>query len=157
MRRPFAAILALALALTLAGPAAAGGDPPIVFPAGVACTFELHIYVGAGGPVHRQDLANGVVLSAGRGNALIFENASTRATLATPATGAVTRTVPGADGGSTVTMMGANVLIMWPTDSPPGPSTTLYIGRVVITMDAQANTTLISAAGRSLDVCAAIS
>ena len=30
---------------------------------------------------------------------------------------------------------GHNVLILFPTDVPAGPSTTLYVGRVVVTVD----------------------
>ncbi len=155
MRRPFAAIAAIALVLTIAGPAAAA-DPP-TFPAGLVCSFGLNVSQGAGGPRHDQVLHNGVIVSAGRGNALVFENAETHATFETPATGATTRTVPGPDGSVTMTMTGANVLFMFPTDTPAGPSTTLYVGRVVVMIDAGSNFTILSSTGRSVDICKALS
>ena len=40
-----------------------------------------------------------------------------------------------ADGTSTYTTMGHLVLIMFPSDVPAGPSTTLYVGHVVFDVD----------------------
>jgi hypothetical protein len=49
------------------------------------------------------------------------------------------------------------VLIMFPTDEPAGPSTTLYVGRVVFDADAAFNFTLRSTRGTATDLCAALS
>jgi hypothetical protein len=155
MRRLFAGAAALAVVLALIAPATVAAAEPD-YPAGVACSFALNIHVGDGGPQNVHELAYGAVLSAGRGNALTFENAATGKTLETPATGAVSRWVFSADG-ARLTMTGANVLIMYPTDMPAGPSTTLYIGRVVADFDLAWNTTLVSASGLSIDICRALS
>jgi hypothetical protein len=39
---------------------------------------------------------------------------------------------------------------------PAGPSTTLYVGRVVYTVDADAVFTLQSTSGRETDICATL-
>ena len=56
----------------------------------------------------------------------------------------------------TTVMTGHNILILFPTDIPAGPSTTLYVGRVVFTVDANGVYTLGSTSGRSTDICAAL-
>jgi hypothetical protein len=40
---------------------------------------------------------------------------------------------------------------------PAGSSTTLYVGRVVFTADADSNFTLVSTSGTATDICAALS
>src|SRR3954468_14424532 len=97
------------------------------------------------------------MLSAGVGFQLTFTNLSTGATTALPANGAVMKTVYNADGTRTVTTTGHNVLILFPSDVPAGPSTTLYVGRVVYTLDAQDAFTLRSTRGTATDICAALS
>ena len=54
--------------------------------------------------------------------------------------------------------MGHLVLIMFPSDVPAGPSTTLYVGRVVFDVDnATGVFTLREARGNATDLCAALS
>ena len=161
-RMSVAAVVALTttLAVSAAGATAAGHDE--VFPAGTACDFPLAIDIGSGGPrVERTFVdANGNrvrVISAGVGSQLTFTNLSTDATIAFPANGAVTNTVYNADGSQTVTLTGHNVLILFPTDVPAGPSTTLYVGRVVFNIDVNGNFTLVSTSGTATDICAALS
>jgi hypothetical protein len=48
------------------------------------------------------------------------------------------------------------VLILFPTDVPAGPSTTLYVGRVVFTVVGDVFT-LRSTSGTATDICAALS
>jgi hypothetical protein len=62
-----------------------------------------------------------------------------------------------ADGSQTVTVTGHNVLILFPTDVPAGPSTTLYVGRVVCTIGVDQVFTLKSTSGKATDICAALS
>ena len=62
-----------------------------------------------------------------------------------------------ADGSQRVTLTGHNVLILFPSDVPAGPSTTLYVGRVVFTVDVNGIFTLVSTSGTSTDLCAALS
>ena len=52
---------------------------------------------------------------------------------------------------------GHNVIILYPTDVPAGPSTTLYVGQVVYMDDGYGNFTLVKTSGKSLDICAALS
>ena len=56
-----------------------------------------------------------------------------------------------------MTLTGHNVLILFPSDVPAGPSTTLYVGRVVFTADVNGIFTLVSTSGTSTDLCAALS
>ena len=62
-----------------------------------------------------------------------------------------------ADGSQTVTVTGHNVLILFPSDVPAGPSTTLYVGRVVYTIGTDGVFTLVSTSGTATDICAALS
>jgi len=52
--------------------------------------------------------------------------------------------------------MGHNVLILFPTDEPAGPSTTLVVGRAVIAVDANQNFTVQQISGTTTDICAAL-
>lgn len=151
---------AAVLLVGAAGPATAA-HYHVDFEPGVACDFGLGVDIDEVGPqnVHAfTDKDENVVwvLSAGRGNDLTFTNAATGATLSLMATGAVTRTYPHPDGSMTQVFTGMNVLFMFPTDKPAGPSTTLYVGRVVADFDAAYNTTLWSTSGSSMDICAAL-
>jgi hypothetical protein len=49
------------------------------------------------------------------------------------------------------------VLILFPSDVPEGPSTTLYVGRVVFTIDDAGVFTVVSTSGKSTDICAELS
>ncbi len=61
------------------------------------------------------------------------------------------------DGSYTETLTGHNVLILFPTDVPAGPSTTLYVGSVVFTVDLAAVFTVQRVSGKATDICAALS
>jgi hypothetical protein len=64
------------------------------------------------------------------------------------------KTTTNADGTFTVQATGHNVVILFPTDVPAGPSTTLYTGRLVYTVDASNNFTVVSSSGPTTDICA---
>jgi hypothetical protein len=53
-----------------------------------------------------------------------------------------------------VVTTGHLVLILFPTDVPAGPTTTLYVGRVVYRSDALSNFTLLGTTGKATDICA---
>jgi hypothetical protein len=157
-----AAVAASLVLGMLAGPASAS-----VFymelPAGVACAgFDLGIEGGpaVGGGAYREftDRDGNLVraVSAGTGFALTFTNLSTGATVALPSNGAVASTRLGADGTQHVTLLGHNVIILFPSDVPAGPSTTLYVGRVTYTVNQAGLFTLGSSSGTTLDICDAI-
>ena len=157
-----AAAVAWAAALLVSAQASFAAPVHLEFPAGTACTFGLaidgvggdqrtdHSFVDADGNTVR-------ILSTGTGFQLTLTNLASGATLALPANGAVADTVFNADGSQTVTLTGHNVLILFPSDVPAGPSTTLYVGRVVYTADANGVFTLVSTSGTATDLCAALS
>ena len=160
--------LALILILTtLTGPGgvAAAADPPdavIDLPAGTACPdFDLRIEIRGGNQVVKEftDKNGNVVrtLTAGKGSALSFMNLSSGATFSLKANGAVTNTRFNPDGSSTSSTTGHNVLILFPTDIPAGPSTTLHVGRVVFTVDTNGVFTMQSVSGKTTDICAILS
>ena len=152
----------MAAALGFASPANAAGPPDFSFdlPAGLACSFELRIEGWGGNQVYKEfmDKDGNVirVLSAGTGSALTFTNLATSAALSTKSNGAVSHITLNPDGSITQTNTGHTILILFPTDTPSGPSTTLYVGRIVITIDTGGNYTLQRQSGNSVDICAAL-
>src|SRR5690349_5981862 len=141
--RYFSAFM-MAAVLGYASPSIAADDPPdfvVTYPAGLVCVyFDLQIE-GWNNKQHVQEFKDkkGIVrtLSVGRGSALRYTNVSTGKTFSSKPNGAVAHTTYNPDGSSTQKLTGHNVVILFPTDSPLGPSTTLYDGdRVVISIDA---------------------
>jgi hypothetical protein len=138
-------------------------DPTIIeLPAGspfAACAFTLRIEIrSAKNPVIQEfkDRNGNVVrlLRAGKGDTLVFTNVDTQRALAPLTTGgSVMWTKLNPDGSATVALTGHNVLILFPTDVG-GPSTTLYIGRVVYTVDTAGVFAVQSSTGSSTDICA---
>jgi hypothetical protein len=143
-------------------PSTAIADPDFILdlPAGLACAnFDLRIEITASpNRVYREfyDKSGNLVryISAGKGNDLTVMNLSTGARLTLKANGSVDKTRFNPDGTTTSTATGHHLIIFFPTDNPPGPSTTLYVGRVVWTVDTSGVWTLISTAGNSTDICA---
>ncbi len=136
-------------------------DGTIPFDAGQACSFALNIdFVGEFQPTKEFKDKNGNVvrtLSAGKGVALTLTNSNTGATLSLKANGSVAHTTINPDGSMTVVATGHNLIILFDTDIPAGPSTTLYVGKVVYTIDAGGVWTLQQSSGKSTDICAALS
>ena len=55
----------------------------------------------------------------------------------------------------TYTNTGHTGLILFPTDVPAGPTTTLYVGRMIYSVDPSTGVfTFLGSNGRQLDVCA---
>ena len=96
-------------------------------------------------------------IDAGRGNDLVFTDVDTGRTFSLEANGSVSRTTYNPDGTRTIASTGHNVVILFPTDEPAGPSTQLYVGRLVYTADDDNNFVLQSFAGTTTDICAALS
>ena len=157
--------------ITLAGSALSLAQDGFCLPTGVACTgFPLQIDVFApdhGQTVVRQfkDKAGNVVrllTVAGQGNTLVFTRAVTedcsvtsQKQLSIKTNGSVVNTRYNADGTQTVTNTGQNVVIFFPTDHP-GPSSNLYVGRLIYTIDILGAFTLKSFNGAATDICAAL-
>jgi hypothetical protein len=147
------------------GASAVADEPPVSevgFPAGVVCEFGLH--VAAFGDVDdpgkmRNDKDGNIVqkVASGVGYDLVFTNVSTSMSVTTKANGSNNWTTTRSDGTTTTVLTGHNIVFMFPTDVPAGPSTTLYVGRVVIEIDAAGVYTLTHVAGRQFDICAALS
>ena len=156
-----ALILTLATVLGSGSPATAADSTTIELPAGLACDFGLSVEIRGGNQVMKEfvDKNGNVVrmLSAGKGSALSFTNLSTGATFSLKANGSVTHTTVNPDGSSTVATTGHNVIVLFPTDVPAGPSTTLYVGRVVFTVDSSGVFTVQQVSGQTTDICAVLS
>ena len=140
--------------------AAATPDFTLELPTGTACNFDLKIE-GWGGNRHFREFtdANGNLvrsLDTGTGAALRFTNLSNGKTLSTKSNGAVSAKRYNPDGSYTETDTGHNLLILFPTDVPAGPSTTLIAGRVVFTVDTSAVFTVLNISGKTTDICAAL-
>ena len=160
--------IAIAAMFALAAPAFADTPPDfsITFPAGLTCPFELKID-GWFGNDNRAELTfkedkNGYVrsISAGKGSTLRYTNTSNQKTMSTKANGSVFHTLTYlADGSQLWSLTGHNVLLMFPTDFPPGPTTTLYTGQVTYTVAPAAMggyATVLSSSGKAFDICGAL-
>lgn len=158
-----APILAAAVLLGATMPLSAHGvtQDPIVLPEGLACAgFGLRVdFAGdrKDAKVHTDRNGNVRTISSGKGYDLLFTNLDTGATVLLKGNGSVMKTTMHADGTSTVAITGHNVLILFDTDVPAGPSTTLYVGRVTYTVDAMGVYRLQSTSGRSTDICSQLS
>ena len=146
----------------IAAPPVDSTPPPftIELEAGLACNFDLLIE-GSGGNRHLKEFTdkNGNIvrsLNAGTGSALQFTNLTTGNTFSTKSNGAVAHTRFNSDGSFTETDTGHNLLILFPTDVPAGPSTTLIVGHVVFTVDINGVFTVLDVSGRTIDICAAL-
>ena len=131
-------------------------------PAGVACSFPLQFRATGTPPetkVFRDKEGNPVKsIAAGKGVQLTFTNVDSGATLSLKANGSVTKQTFNPDGTTTFVTTGHNVLILFPSDVPPGPTTTLYVGRVVFTVDNSTGVfTLLGTSGKSTDIFAVLS
>jgi hypothetical protein len=96
------------------------------------------------------------MFAGGKGNVLKFTNLNTGASLTIRTGGSVEQTRLNDDGTSTTTVLGHSVVTLFPTDIPAGPSTKLYLGRLVFNVDAEYTFTQLSSAGREVDICAAL-
>ena len=159
------AVVAAALLGSVAA-TAAEAEPsaaPVVYPAGQACAgFDLQIDSTGGKSRTREftDESGNLLrtITTGPGPALTFTNLASGATYSTPSNGSVTKVQYNADFSTTLTLSGHNILILFPSDVPAGPSTTLQIGRVVVEVSADTGAfTVTSLAGQSIDICAALS
>lgn len=95
------------------------------------------------------------ILQAGRGYTLTYTNLDTGESLTIKPTGSNRTTVDNGDT-LTVTETGTAGIILFPSDTPKGPSSTQFYGRIVYTLiDDGSNTlTSLSSSGTSIDICA---
>ncbi len=140
-------------------------EPPpemIDFPVGDACAFPLQFEM-SGANYHFKEFVDGNgnpvrAIIAGKGSFMTFANADTGSTLSAKAYGFSAHDTYNLDGTITEIVAGHVVLFLFPTDVPAGPSTTLYVGRLVYTYDPVTfqNLNLQSFTGKSTDICAAL-
>lgn len=154
------------VALLAMTPAWADKTPPpplwsVTYPDGLACDgFDLLIQGWGGNRQFKtfKDKNGNVVrsLDAGTGTALLFTNGTTGKTFSTESNGAVHHIKYNPGGSYTETDTGHDVIILFPTDNPPGPTTTLIAGRVVFTVDTSGNFNVQSMHGNITDICAVL-
>jgi hypothetical protein len=158
------AVIATLIALVGSATQSIAADPPdqtLDFPAGLVCDFPLHIDIwnNPNQVVREFKDKNGNVvrmLTAGKGSTLVFTNLDNGKSLSLKPNGAVQHIALNPDGSQTLVVTGHNVLFLFPTDVPPGPSTTLHVGRVVFTADSSGNFTVLEISGETTDICAAL-
>ena len=129
-----------ALVLTCVPPASAA-DFSLTLPEGMACEeFAVRLDVDAADRVTRQiPDKKGLerYITAGRGHILTFTRVEPDGTDSESVTvttgGSVQHETVNDDGTRTVKATGKNVVILFPTDKPKGPSTVLYTGQVTYT------------------------
>ena len=154
------------LSVTLLGAASASAapDPPdVVFtlPAGLACAgFDLQVEIRGGTQVSKEFTdkdGNLRTLAAGKGSEVTYINLETGETFVQKAAGSVTQVTYYPDGSSRWVTTGQNSLILFPSDVPAGPSTTLTAGRVVFTIGTDGVFTVTEISGKTTDICAELS
>jgi hypothetical protein len=138
-------------------------------PAGLGCEFGLIFEpLEAGHQFVRLDRLvadhgrSGILIVAGQFGRLKVSNETTGESLVLPGRGANLMIVNNADGTQTLTFTGYWVISWFPTDTPAGPSTIQYVGRLVVLnttlQDGTVVSVLQSVSGKEvLDVCAALS
>lgn len=164
---PVAALVASSSAAVAAPPEK--GDPiddlgPFVLPAGTACEgFDLRIEgTDSNAKVRTFSDRKGEVvrvLQTGRGYTLTYSRLDKKgdvvATVTIRPTGSNRTIVENADGTFTVTDTGTAGIILFPEDTPKGPSSTQYYGRLVYTLADDGATFLsLDTSGKSRDICA---
>ena len=157
--RSAAVLAAVAGSLTVTTSPVAAAEPlDVTLPAGIACPgFAVRVQASADERVLKEftDAQGNVVRSiqAGTGSQVTLTNTTSGKSLSLPSNGAVSRTVHHADGTRTVTATGHQVLVLFPSDVPAGPSTTLFVGRLVYTANAANDFVIVSSTGTSTDLC----
>jgi hypothetical protein len=159
-------VMIVALMLAFAGVLGSGGqaiaDWSMDLPAGMACAdFDLRIETTGSWPqVYKEfkDRDGNVIriFQAGKGWDFLFTNLSTGATFPLKGNGSVSHYSYNLDGTYTYVGTGHNVMIFFPTDVPPGPSTIQVLGRVVSTVDENNVWTLQKLSGKQIDICEAL-
>jgi hypothetical protein len=161
-----ATVLALA-AMIVAAQLASAQEHDLVLDPGVACDFGLGLDGGAFPPERKTftDAAGNpiVVLLAGKSGAVTYTNLDTNKSVTFPSRGTALRITNRPDGTQLLEFSGNVGIILFPTDNPPGPSTTqISGGRLVIENSAPDPTgffvsTVLQQVGKQTDVCAALS
>ena len=158
-----AAIASGALLISVSGTAVAAPPPTpsdldVQFKVGEACPdFALKI-TGTGSKARIIKFKNGSMITAGRGYLLTFTNLDTGKSITITAAGSVQKeSTDPVTGITTGQGTGDNGFVYFSTDSPPGPATIMYTGRITYSYDRALNYTVSSTKGTQQDICAELS
>ena len=159
-----AAVVTAACTSTFAAPSSSDSPPDAVFdwPAGVACDFALRVEL-RGGRLTTKDFfdRNGNPVRffiGGQNSAQVFINVATGASIEFKPSGVTQQVTFNPDGTTNFVSTGHVGMTLFPTDNPAGPSTVMYIGRLVTLLDSSGVvTTVQSFTGQKIDICAALS
>ena len=158
-RSSLALMIAVLTLLALLVPSAAADDV-VVFEPGIACAgfalqSESNLDVDMSQQISnpRGTVTHSVTVQAGE---YTLTNLSTGESITEYLDGAVFHDRLFSDGTSRATLTGEFIVVLFPTDTPPGPSTRLYNGRMDYVTDAEGNWTVLSFRGTSVDLCAAL-
>jgi len=145
-RSGFTSMAGVALLCTLPTWTAHAADQTCVLPEGFACPdFPLRIAITNNPNRVVKEFTDGDgnvirIIEAGKANDFSLTNVETEKTIYFKGRGSAAKTTVNADGTTTVENNGHTGVVLFPTDvALPGgtvPSTNLYIGRVVYTIDA---------------------
>jgi hypothetical protein len=153
---PFASAL-VAAGIILPASAAHAANPALTinFPAGVACRFALNVSLTGGDSTMRHG-TDEVLITGGTGSALTFtRDDQSEPSVSLPSNGAASIIALNPDGSvSGFQLTGHNVLILFPTVDPAGPSTTLLVGRTTVSVDSSGNYHVLSVSGQQTDIYA---
>jgi hypothetical protein len=133
--------------------------PPALFPAGIACagfTVEIVADVNAQTVTTFFDSEGNPVRLLITGRLILTVTNTDTGEAVTIRLGDAIHITFNADGSVTLVGTGNVLSIFFPTDFPPGPSTTLYSGRLVIPITAAGVGTLETATGKAIDICAVL-
>lgn len=152
-------VLVTALTLLAAFAPALADDDITVFPAGFACEFSLQSDTSQFEQTDRVisnprgDVVHGIYYGYGD---ITFTNLSTGKSIVKNLGGAVLHDRYYNDGTILSTMTGEFMIVLYPTDTPAGPSTRIYNGRMNYRTDVDGNWIVLNFRGTSFDVCAAL-
>jgi len=165
------AVLMIAAAGWISTSAPATATPPTrvpstpfslgTLPAGVACVFPISIDLVSGDQGQSFtffDQHGNVVRAMGTATQSTWQvtNLATGKTQTVQLPAGLERLTASPDGTTTVVISGGAIGFNAPTDTPPGPFSFANSGRLVLTVDTNGNTTLLSVKGTQEDLCAAV-
>jgi hypothetical protein len=158
--RRLAVALACASAalVAVAQPASAAA---VELPAGQGCAFPLGLDGGAFPPERHSFTdrnGNPITIFAGKSGATTWTNLKTGKSVTFKSRGTALRVTTTSPTSQILEFSGHAGLVLFPTDIPPGPSTTQMSGRLVLRFNPKnGDTEVLKQEGQQTDVCAALS
>jgi hypothetical protein len=130
-------------------------------PAGIACAFAVSIDLVSGGQGQLMtffDRAGNEVRQTdhARPSTFAFTNLDNGKSVTLRLPGGTVTISTAADGTTTVVINGSAIGFNAPTDTPPGPSSIMNIGRLTLVVSPDGNSTITHLSGNTTDLCAAV-